>query len=143
MLAFRPALDIVGRKRTGDAATLDSKAEEEKNLPAAIPKCLQDMLAILPSRTLKGAKPDVDYLLRVLQTVTIPPIPIKELEEFRYDSLRIAKEENIGALRRRHAKDEMEGESAASFFNFKPSHYRDRLQAKRQKVMVEQLQTKA
>merc|ERR1711924_529131 len=122
---------------------LSAKADEPSSLPAAIPKCLQDMLAVLPSRSLKGAKPDVDYLLRVLQTVTIPPIPIKELEEFRYDSLRIAKEENIGALGRRRAKDELEGESAPSFFSLNPSHYRDRLQAKRQKVMVEQLQTKA
>merc|ERR1711924_491283 len=139
MLAFRPALDIVGRKRPGEekdrvrSAGLGAQADEPMQIPAAIPKCLQDMLAVLPSRSLKGAKPDVDYLLRVLQTVTIPPIPLKELEQFRYDSLRIAKEEDSNAFRRRFAKDEMEGESA-SFFSFKPSQYRDRLQAKRQKV---------
>merc|ERR1711924_106667 len=122
---------------------LSAKADEPSSLPAAIPKCLQDMLAVLPSRSLKGAKPDVDYLLRVLQTVTIPPIPIKELEQFRYDSLRMARAEDSGALRRRHMKEELEGEGGASFFSFKPSHYRDRLQAKRQKVMVEHQQTKA
>mmetsp|Transcript_14047 Transcript_14047/g.22124 ORF Transcript_14047/g.22124 Transcript_14047/m.22124 type:complete len:851 (-) Transcript_14047:73-2625(-) len=144
MLAFRPALDNVGRRKQSRSGGISGDADEQPHLPAAIPKCLQDMLAILPSRTLKGAKPDVDYLLRVLQTVTIPPIPVKELEEFRYDSLRIAKEEqNFGVLRRRQAKDEIETETAPSFFSFKPSHYRDRLQAKRQKVMVEQLQTKA
>jgi tetratricopeptide (TPR) repeat protein len=149
MLAFRPALDIVGRKRPGEekdrvrSAGLGAQADEPMQIPAAIPKCLQDMLAVLPSRSLKGAKPDVDYLLRVLQTITIPAIPIKELENFRYDSLRIAKEEDSGALRRRFAKDELEAESTTSFFSFKPSLYRDRLQAKRQKVMVEHQQTKA
>merc|ERR1711935_312316 len=91
------------------------------------------MLAVLPSKPLKGGKPDVDYLLRVLQTVTIPPIPIKELERFRYDSLRMAKEEDSGMLRRRLTKDELEGESTTSFFSLKPSLYRDKLQAKRQK----------
>lgn len=144
MLAFRPALDMVGRKRTSEGKDqVSTQTEEPPALPAAIPKCLQDMLAVLPSRTLKGAKPDVDYLLRVLQTVTIPPIPIKDLEEFRYDSLRIAKQEDSGMLRRRHVKDELEGDAAASFFSRKPSLYRDRLQAKRQKVMVEHQQTKA
>merc|ERR1712224_273874 len=145
MLAFRPALDIVGRKRSGEDKVrgLNAQADEQGQLPAAIPKCLQDMLAVLPSRSLKGAKPDVDYLLRVLQTVTIPPIPIKELEQFRYDSLRMAKEEDSGMLRRRYAKDELEAESAGIFSSSKPSLYRDRLQAKRQKVMVEHQQTKA
>ena len=28
------------------------------------------------SRPMKGAKPDVDYLLTVLQTVSIPPVPV-------------------------------------------------------------------
>ena len=42
---------------------------------------------------MKGAKPDVDYLLTVLQTVSIPPVPVKELDTFRYDSLRLLKSE--------------------------------------------------
>jgi len=147
MLAFRPALDIVGRKKSGEdknkAGSFNAQADDQTQLPATIPKCLQDMLAVLPSRSLKGAKPDVDYLLRVLQTVTIPAIPIKDLEQFRYDSLRMAKEEDSGMLRRRYAKDELEAESAGIFSSSKPSLYRDRLQAKRQKVMVEHQQTKA
>merc|ERR1711865_821211 len=118
----------VGRKRPGEK---NAAGDEAPQLPATIPKCLQDMLAVLPSKPLKGGKPDVDYLLRVLQTVTIPPIPIKELEQFRYDSLRMAKEEDSGMLRRRLPKDELEGESTTSFFSLKPSLYRDRLQAKR------------
>merc|ERR1711972_524786 len=105
MLGFRPALDVVGRKRVvaeiepgnGDGGTLPpggggSVGEERVGLPTMIPKCLQDLLAVLPTRPLKGAKPDVDSLLTVLQTVQIPPIPVKELERSRYDSLRLLKE---------------------------------------------------
>jgi len=161
MLAFRPALDVVGRKCTGEASSDRrrgggasalgalggslgiSEVEEPASLPTMIPKCLQDLLAVLPSRPLKGAKPDVDYLLTVLQTVSIPPIPVKDLSHFRYDSLRIAKDEDSGPYRRgRNAKDELEGGDGSSFFSFRPSIYRDRLQAKRQKVMAEHTQTK-
>merc|ERR1711862_416275 len=97
MLAFRPALDIVGRKRAPEPDANSAPGalapggggigEDHKALPTMIPKCLQDLLAVLPSRPLKGAKPDVDYLLTVLQTVEVPPIPLKDLEHFRYDSL--------------------------------------------------------
>merc|ERR1712072_606834 len=106
--------------------------EEHMALPTMIPKCLQDLLAVLPTRPLKGAKPDVDYLLTVLQTVTIPPIPVKDLEDFRYDSLRLSKEDDSGLLRRLLAKDELDG--AGGFFSSKPTAYRERLQAKRRKV---------
>mmetsp|Transcript_154807 Transcript_154807/g.269121 ORF Transcript_154807/g.269121 Transcript_154807/m.269121 type:complete len:874 (-) Transcript_154807:120-2741(-) len=137
MLAFRPALDVIGtkagRKRPGEQPGEASGAPAA--LPTAIPKCLQDLLAVLPSRPLKGAKPDVDYLLTVLQTVTIPPVPIKELEHVRYDNLRVAKDED--AFRRRLAKDDLEGDGRGDFFSYKSSLYRDRLQVKRQKVQVE------
>eukprot|EP00928_Gymnodinium_smaydae_P070352 TRINITY_DN541_c0_g1_i1.p1 TRINITY_DN541_c0_g1~~TRINITY_DN541_c0_g1_i1.p1 ORF type:complete len:915 (-),score=230.52 TRINITY_DN541_c0_g1_i1:389-3133(-) len=151
MLSFKPALDIVGRKRApcdveqvssipgaypgarpaGGGAPL---GEDANALPTMIPKCLQDLLAVLPSRPLKGARPDVDYLLNVLQTVTIPPVPVKELEDFRYDSLRLStKEDDSGLLQR--LKEEMEGGSG--FFSGRPTATRDRLQAKRQKIAAE------
>merc|ERR1719401_2523681 len=115
MLAFRPALDVVGvKKPPGDGAP----GGEETVLPTMIPKCLQDLLAVLPARPLKGAKPDVDYLLTVLQTVSIPPIPVKELDNFRYDSLRLLKEENGDVYRRRFAKDELDGDG--TFFSSRP-----------------------
>jgi len=93
MLAFRPALDVVGGRKRSSAeqppAQETQRGKEEGQLPVMVPKCLQDLLAVLPSRPLKGAKPDVDYLLTVLQTVSIPPVAVKELEGFRYDSLRL------------------------------------------------------
>mmetsp|Transcript_36083 Transcript_36083/g.83097 ORF Transcript_36083/g.83097 Transcript_36083/m.83097 type:complete len:837 (+) Transcript_36083:38-2548(+) len=132
MLTFRPALDVVSaRKRQLDGP---EPREEKAHLPVMIPKCLQDLLAVLPSRPLKGAKPDVDYLLTVLQTVSIPPVPVKELDTFRYDSLRLLKSEEDG---RRFAKDE-DDEGGNGFFSSRPTLYRERLHAKRQKVLVEQ-----
>ena len=98
-----------------------------------IPKCLQDLLAVLPSRPMKGAKPDVDYLLTVLQTVSIPPVPVKELDTFRYDSLRLLKSEEDRVF----MKDDLD-EDGDGFFSARATHYRERLQAKRQKVLVEQ-----
>jgi len=131
MLAFRPALDVIARKRGSETT---AQADENAPLPTMIPKCLQDLLAVLPSRSLKGAKPDVDYLLTVLQTVQIPPVQVKELEHFRYDSLRLLKEED-GALRRSLVKDELDGDGGAGFFSTKPTVFRERLAAKRQKVI--------
>merc|ERR1740121_2124835 len=111
--------------------------EERTVTPTMIPKCLQDLLAVLPARPLKGAKPDVDYLLTVLQTVQIPPIPVQELEKFRYDSLRLLKEEDNMVLRRRGLiKDDLD-EGSSGFFNSRPTIYRERLQAKRQKLLEE------
>ena len=47
MLTFRPALDVAGtRKRQLDNGEREDKAQ----LPVMIPKCLQDLLAVLPSR---------------------------------------------------------------------------------------------
>eukprot|EP00747_Dinoflagellata_sp_TGD_P100090 gnl/TRDRNA2_/TRDRNA2_167938_c0_seq1.p1 gnl/TRDRNA2_/TRDRNA2_167938_c0~~gnl/TRDRNA2_/TRDRNA2_167938_c0_seq1.p1 ORF type:complete len:627 (+),score=138.90 gnl/TRDRNA2_/TRDRNA2_167938_c0_seq1:196-2076(+) len=134
MLSFRPALDVVGRKRPGEADASDM----QQQLPCLIPKCLQDLLAILPNRPLRGSKPDVDYLLTVLQTTAFPPMPLKEFDNFRYDNAR--KEEN--SMRRRDAlRDDDEDQR---FFSSKPTIYRERLHAKRQKVLVEQDQrTKA
>jgi len=128
MLAFRPALDVVGRKRPNADGRL--KAEENQPMPVMIPKCLQDLMAVLPSRPLKGAKPDVDYLLTVLQTITIPSIPVKELENVRYDSLRLLKDEGRGV------KDEFDA-GDGGFFSSRPTVYRERLQMKRQKVSEE------
>merc|ERR1740121_2311841 len=117
--------------------------EERTVTPTMIPKCLQDLLAVLPARPLKGAKPDVDYLLTVLQTVQIPPIPVQELERFRYDSLRLLKEEDNSLLRRRGLiKDDMD-DSSHGFFSSRPTMFRERLQAKRQKVLEEQGSVKA
>merc|ERR1712187_377622 len=109
------------------------EADETAALPTMIPKCLQDLLAVLPARPLKGAKPDVDYLLTVLQTVEVPPIDLKDLEHFRYDSLRLLKEE-------RQVKDEM---ASDGFFSGRSSLYRERLQVKRQKIIDERQQVKA
>ncbi|CAE7313686.1 CSTF77 [Symbiodinium sp. KB8] len=123
MLTFRPALDIASvRKRQLEAG---QEREDKAQLPVMIPKCLQDLLAVLPSRPLKGAKPDVDYLLTVLQTVSIPPVSVKELDTFRYDSLRLLKTEEDT---RRIVKDEDDGNG---FFSSRSTIYRERLQAKR------------
>eukprot|EP00439_Symbiodinium_sp_Y106_P068241 s2571_g11.t1 len=128
MLTFRPALDIASvRKRQLEAG---QEREDKAQLPVMIPKCLQDLLAVLPSRPLKGAKPDVDYLLTVLQTVSIPPVPVKELDTFRYDSLRLLKTEEDT---RRFVKDEDDGNG---FFSSRSTLYRERLHAKRQKVLA-------
>jgi len=97
---------------------------------------LQDLLAVLPAKPLKGAKPDVDYLLTVLQTVQIPPIPVKDLERSRYDSLRLMKEEDNAQLRRRGlVKDEFDGDG--NFYTSRPTVYRERLAAKRQRLIEE------
>lgn len=134
MLAFRPALDVVGPRRMRNAPA-NGQFAKTPTLPTMIPKCLQDLLAVLPSRSLKGAKPDVDYMLTVLQTVTIPPIPVKELENFRYDSLRLSKDDEGIRGKKRLIKEEANDQNA--FFNTAPSFYRDRLQAKRRKLMGE------
>ena len=48
MLTFRPALDIASvRKRQLEAG---QEREDKAQLPVMIPKCLQDLLAVLPSR---------------------------------------------------------------------------------------------
>eukprot|EP00933_Yihiella_yeosuensis_P050692 TRINITY_DN48484_c0_g1_i1.p1 TRINITY_DN48484_c0_g1~~TRINITY_DN48484_c0_g1_i1.p1 ORF type:complete len:846 (+),score=196.37 TRINITY_DN48484_c0_g1_i1:101-2638(+) len=134
MLAFRPALDVIGSRKRGLDGAVERSANlhkgEEAQLPVTVPKCLQDLLAVLPARSLKGAKPDVDYLLTVLQTVNIPPVPVKELDTFRYDSLRLLKREEDSAF----IKDE---DGDGGVFSSRPTAYRDRLQAKRQKVMGE------
>eukprot|EP00435_Cladocopium_sp_Y103_P020496 s1453_g5.t1 len=133
MLVFKPALDVVSsRKRQVEGLPPDQKGQEAQ-LPVMIPKCLQDLLAVLPSRPMKGAKPDVDYLLTVLQTVSIPPVPVKELDTFRYDSLRLLKSEEDRVF----MKDDLD-EDGEGFFSARATHYRERLQAKRQKVLVEQ-----
>merc|ERR1712151_308469 len=112
-------------------------ADDSLHLPTMIPKCLQDLLAVLPARPLKGAKPDVDYLLTVLQTVNIPSLPVKELEKFRYDSLRLLKEEDNALLRKRGlVKDEL-GDGGVGFFTTRPTIHRERLQAKRQRLAEE------
>lgn len=132
MLVFKPALDVVSsRKRQVEGLPPDQKGQEAQ-LPVMIPKCLQDLLAVLPSRPMKGAKPDVDYLLTVLQTVSIPPVPVKELDTFRYDSLRLLKSEEDRVF----MKDDLD-EDGEGFFSARATHYRERLQAKRQKVLVE------
>lgn len=140
MLAFRPALDVVGGRKRNSAEQPSvqetQRGKEDGQLPVMVPKCLQDLLAVLPSRPLKGAKPDVDYLLTVLQTVSIPPIAVKELEGFRYDSLRLLKQEEDHEFRGM-AKDE-DFDGGNGFFGSRSSVYRDRMRMKRQKVMVEQ-----
>eukprot|EP00931_Biecheleriopsis_adriatica_P105082 TRINITY_DN79677_c0_g1_i1.p1 TRINITY_DN79677_c0_g1~~TRINITY_DN79677_c0_g1_i1.p1 ORF type:complete len:850 (-),score=186.97 TRINITY_DN79677_c0_g1_i1:79-2604(-) len=140
MLAFRPALDVHGSRKRGPDGSVMPEPQRNKGeaaqLPVMVPKCLQDLLAVLPSRPLKGAKPDVDYLLTVLQTVSIPPVAVKELDSFRYDSLRLLKSEEDNDLRRL-VKDE-DGDASNGLFNSRSTVYRDRLQAKRQKVIVEQ-----
>lgn len=141
MLTFKPAMDLgVSRaKRRAEQAGIPEGGqgkdadEGPAQLAVTIPKCLQDLLNILPAKPLKGAKPDVDYLLTVLQTVPIPPVPVRELEQFRYDSLRLLKEEE-GDFRRRMVKEEVNGEG---FFSSRPTAIRERLQAKRQKVIDE------
>jgi len=140
MLAFRPALDVVGGRKRSSAeqppAQETQRGKEEGQLPVMVPKCLQDLLAVLPSRPLKGAKPDVDYLLTVLQTVSIPPVAVKELEGFRYDSLRLLKQEEDNDFRRMAKDEDLDGGNG--FFGSRSSVYRDRMRMKRQKVLVEQ-----
>jgi len=142
MLSFRPALDVVGVKKAADAGARGVQIDDDQSsLPSMIPKCLQDLLAVLPAKPLKGAKPDVDYLLTVLQTVSIPPIQVKELERSRYDSLRLLKEEDHSLLRRRGlVKDEFDGDS--SFYSSRSTVYRERLQLKRQRLLEERLPMK-
>mmetsp|Transcript_51883 Transcript_51883/g.93427 ORF Transcript_51883/g.93427 Transcript_51883/m.93427 type:complete len:846 (+) Transcript_51883:38-2575(+) len=135
MLAFRPALDVLSARKRAM-----KPGQEDVTLPVLVPKCLQDLLAVLPSRPLKGAKPDVDYLLTVLQTVSFPAVPVKELDSARYDSLRLLKQEDNEL--RRFVKDE-DGEGGGhGFFSGRSTVYRERLQAKRQKVIEETHHTK-
>lgn len=162
MLAFRPALDVVGPRlakhapitmrnattggrappshvmRFGTVVPAPPRAIDRLSLPTMIPKCLQDLLAVLPSRPLQGNKPDVDYMLTVFQTVAIPSVPVKELEQFRYGSLRLAKESDGLLGLQRSIKDEASG----LMFENTPSFYRDRLQAKRRRVMGEEFSSK-
>jgi len=136
MLAFRPALDVIGRKRMAESAE-KMRPDELAALPTMIPKCLQDLLAVLPARPLKGTKPDIDYLLTVLQTSTIPPIPVSELDSIRREGFRSAKEEHV-PLQLSFAKDDVDMTGNGSFFSSRPTLVRERLQAKRQKVLDEQ-----
>lgn len=140
--AVRP-LDVAGQRPAAAAGGVGVKRPGEDGrpkLPTIIPKCIQDLLAVLPSRPLKGAKPDVDYLLTVLQTVTIPPIQLKDIENIRYDSVRLSKEEETTVWKRRLGKEE-DGDGT-NFFSLRPSLYRDRMRAKRQKVLDEKRETK-
>jgi len=136
MLAFRPALDVIGRKRMAESAE-KMRPDELAALPTMIPKCLQDLLAVLPARPLKGTKPDIDYLLTVLQTSTIPPIPVSELDSIRRDGFRSAKEEHV-PLQLSFTKDDVDIGENGSLFSSRPTLVRERLQAKRQKVLDEQ-----
>ncbi|CAD7943585.1 unnamed protein product [Amoebophrya sp. A25] len=44
-----------------------------------LPKVIRDLQQMLPShKVLKGSAPDVDYLMSVLQTVEIPPLPLEQ-----------------------------------------------------------------
>jgi hypothetical protein len=141
MLAFRPALDVVGQKKG-----LQVPPEtEDTTLPTMIPKCLQDLLAVLPTRPLKGTKPDVDYLLTVLQTVTIPNIPLEEMEQLRYDSLSMRDDRLLGPTKRQIKQDPLDltGDADVDFFGgVSRSLQRDQLHAKRAKVYNELMQAK-
>ena len=54
MLTFRPALDVASaRKRQLDAGQGGQEREDKAQLPVMIPKCLQDLLAVLPSRPVR------------------------------------------------------------------------------------------
>jgi len=136
MLAFRPALDVIGRKRMAESVE-KMRPDELAALPTMIPKCLQDLLAVLPGRPLKGAKPDIDYLLTVLQTNTIPPIPVSELDRICHGGFRSAQEEHV-PMQLSFTKDDVDISANDSFFSSRPTLVRDRLQAKRQKVFDEQ-----
>lgn len=149
MLAFRPALDVVGQKRSTAVTPEGQQAlhaeAEETTLPAMIPKCLQDLLAVLPTRPLKGTKPDVDYLLTVLQTVTVPNIPLEDMEQLRYDSLSMRDNGLLGATKRRIKQDPLDltDDADVDFFGgVSRSLQRDQLHAKRAKVYSELMQAK-
>lgn len=116
-----PAGDAVGR--------VLPRSMERPALPAMIPACLQDLLAMLPARPLKGAKPDVDYMLTVLQTVTIPPVAVKDLEHLQAGTLPLATGDDGLLGLKRLIKEESDSTSLL---------YHDRLQAKRRKVMSEE-----
>jgi len=129
MLSFKPTMDTAPRRKV-----VPGVKEAGMNL-TLIPKCLQDLLAVLPSTPLKGARPDVDYLLTTLQQVHIPPVPVKELEQVRYDSLRISKDSEGRMVKKRATKDDMDGDG--NFFSMRSSAYRDKLHGKRQRLSGE------
>jgi len=106
MLAFRPVHDLI---------------TNEKEKHHAVPKCLQDLLALLPTKPLKGSAPDTDYLLTVLQTVTLPNIP---LQSFQKDSRTTT---SMPHDSKKESQDE-------AFFSSRASVYRQRLISKRQKL---------
>jgi len=126
-------------------STEKMRPDELAALPTMIPKCLQDLLAVLPSRPLKGAKPDIDYLLTVLQTTAIPPIQVSELHGVRHGGVRIAREQRVPRQLHGFTQDEVGThdhgsiENGGSFFSSRPTLVRERLQAKRQKLLEEHL----
>jgi len=106
MLSFRPLHDNV------------CPQEESKLLP----KCLQDLLALLPTKPLKGSPPDTDYLLTVLQTIPLPSIPLTSMRK---------RQSNL---------QEERGRQHQSTGLFTGSLYRQRLVTKRQRVESEPVQ---
>lgn len=111
MLAFRPVHDMI------------TPAKDDKK--RTIPKCLQDLLALLPTKPLKGSAPDTDYLLTVLQTVALPEIPLT--------SFGLRNAAHMQGAERITTDD-------GAFFSSRASVYRQRLITKRQKIETEQLE---
>jgi len=106
MLSFRPVHDLI---------------TNEKEKHHAVPKCLQDLLALLPTKPQKGSAPDTDYLLTVLQTVSLPNIPLNSFQ----------KDSRAAASMAHDSKKESQDEA---FFSSRSSVYRQRLISKRQKL---------
>jgi len=106
MLAFRPVHDLI---------------TNEKEKHHSVPKCLQDLLALLPTKPLKGSAPDTDYLLTVLQTVDFPNIP---LSSFNVNN-------DSSGLPQDAVPDQGNKEA---FFSSRATVYRQRLLNKRQKI---------
>eukprot|EP00397_Hematodinium_sp_SG-2012_P007680 GEMP01007729.1.p1 GENE.GEMP01007729.1~~GEMP01007729.1.p1 ORF type:complete len:744 (-),score=119.85 GEMP01007729.1:1397-3586(-) len=113
MLAFRPVHDMITQVKTDKMKT--------------IPKCLQDLLALLPTKPLKGSAPDTDYLFTVLQTVALPDIPLKSFQK------KGPQDRNLTG----DAAGTNDAAEDGAFFSSRASVYRQRLITKRQKLETE------
>eukprot|EP00746_Dinoflagellata_sp_MGD_P149607 gnl/MRDRNA2_/MRDRNA2_81611_c0_seq1.p1 gnl/MRDRNA2_/MRDRNA2_81611_c0~~gnl/MRDRNA2_/MRDRNA2_81611_c0_seq1.p1 ORF type:complete len:585 (+),score=131.70 gnl/MRDRNA2_/MRDRNA2_81611_c0_seq1:778-2532(+) len=142
---FRP-VDDVGKQVKGEAYTTTTESANamfEQTTTKKMPKCLQDLLDCLPKRPLKGAKPDVDYLLTVLQTVTIPKVPVKEVDNERIARVKAAikrdveNEREVGQDSGRPLAKGEEEVAAGSFFATRPTLYRERILVKRRRIHSE------
>merc|ERR1719335_1674197 len=131
MKPFRPVVEQDQRGTYGTATEAATVTSELPSTKRKMPKCLQDLLDCLPKRPLKGAKPDVDYLLTVLQTVTIPKVPVKEIDNERIARVKAAikrdveTEQEVGQDSGRPLAKGEDEVAAGAFFATRPTLYRE------------------